>query len=175
MQRKQTVDWVVADFFTHNYRISGRVSTKQRKLASQLNDQSTAFVQIDEAYVSNIQQPAEIATSHSASILYKCNITAVVVARREDGLPRELSYGTYLDAYMGRTFLTIPSFEVEGDLRLSSKLDLRMVLTSGTDDFVIVLDGRMKSAVRPDVTFSGGAILVNKDHIGAFCLEDTEI
>jgi len=174
MQEKRNSAWVVADFFTHSYRISGRVQVRYRKLAAQLNDQTSSFIQIEDAYISNTEHPADIATSYAGSIIRKKNITAVVVARQDDGLLKEHSYGSYLGAYTRNVFLTVPSFEVEGYLRLSSKMDLRTVLTSGTDDFIIVLDGQMKSAVRTEITFSGGAILVNKEHIGAFCMEEKE-
>jgi hypothetical protein len=164
--------WLVADFFAHDYRISGRVHVRHSKLPAQLNDSTTSFLQLEDAYVSNILRPAEIVASYTTAILDKRHITAAVVARQEDGLLREYSYGAYLGTYLHRVFITVPSFEIGGSLRLSSKLDLRTVLTTGTDKFVVVLDGEMKAAVRPDVTFSGGAILVNKEYIGAFCVEE---
>jgi hypothetical protein len=163
---------LVADFFTHSYRISGRVDVHQSKLADQLNDHTTAFLKLEDVYVSNIEHPADITASHPTSILHKHNITAVVVVHQEDGLPREHSYGSYFGTYLRRVFITIPSFEIEGHLRLSGRLDLRTVLTTGTDDFVSILDGRMRCSVRPDVTFTGGAMLVNRDHIGAFWVEE---
>jgi len=174
MQEQPISIWVVADFFTHSYRISGRVNVRYRKLAAQLNDQNSAFIQLEDAYISNIEHPADIATSYADAVIRKRNITAVIVSRQEDGLMKEHAYGSYLGAYVRKVFLTVPAFEIEGHLRLSGKLDLRTVLTSGTDDFIIVLDGQMKSSVRTDVTFTGGAILVNKDHVGAFCIVKEE-
>ena len=166
-----TSQWLVADFFVHNYRISGRVHVRYHKLAGQLNDQNTSFIQLQEVYVANAQRPAEIIANYMDSSLYKRNITAAVVTRREDGLMREHAYGSYLGGYVYKAFIVVPAFEITGYLRLSSKLDMRTVLTTGTDDFVIITDGEMRSSVRPDVTFSGGAILVNKTHIGALCAD----
>jgi hypothetical protein len=164
--------WLMADFFAHDYRISGRVHVRYTKLLAQLNDQNTSFLELEDAYISNILRPAEIVASYTIAGLYKKNITAAVVARQEDGLLREYTYGTYLSTYRHKVFITVPSFEINGYLRLSSKLDLRTVLTTGTDNFVVILDGEMKASMRPDVTFSGGAILINKDYVGAFCVEE---
>jgi len=166
--------WLVADFFAHDYRISGRVHVRYSKLLAQLNDQNTSFLELEDAYVSNILRPAEIVASYTIAALYKQNITAAVVSRQEDGLLREYTYGSYLGTYLHKVFITVPSFEISGSLRLSSKLDLRTVLTTGTDKFVVILDGEMKAAVRHDVSFSGGAILINKDYVGAFCVEEKE-
>jgi hypothetical protein len=174
MQERLSSNWLVADFFTHSYRISGRVSVRYQKLADQLNDHTTAFLQLEDAYISNIERPADISASNVTSVLRKHNVTAAIVANQEDGLPREHTYGSYFGAYLCKVFLTVPSFEVEGYLRLSGKMDLRTVLTTGTDDFVTILDGQMKSSARPDVTFAGGVILLNKDHIVSFSIEEEE-
>jgi len=174
MQEQVSSSTLVADFFTHSYRISGRVNVRHRKLADQLNDPTSSFLQIENAYISNIEHPADIATSHTDSVLAKYNVTAVIIPQQEDGLARERSYGSYFGTYTRRVFLTLPGFQVAGSLRLSGKLDLRTVLTTGTDNFIVVVDGEMKSSIRTDVTFSGGAILVNKKHIGAFCIVEEE-
>ena len=172
MQKRLSTAWLVADFFTHSYRISGRVNVRHRKLADQLNDHTTSFLQLEDTYISNIRHPADISANYTTSILRKQNVTAVAVARQEDGLLREHTYGSYLGTYLRKVFLIIPAFEIEGYLRLSGKLDLRTVLTVGTDRFVSVLDGQMKSSLSPDVVFTGGAILVNRDHIGIFNVEE---
>ena len=114
MSEHTRTSWLVADFFTHSYRISGRVDVRRRRLADQLNDHTTAFLQLEDTYVSNIERPADITASHASSILRKNNITAVVVARQEDGVPREHAYGSYFGAYLRKVFVTIPSFEIEG-------------------------------------------------------------
>jgi hypothetical protein len=172
MQEQLGSNWLVADFFTHSYRISGRLSVRYRKLADQLNDHTTAFLQLEDAYISNVERPADISASNITSVLRKANITAAIVANQEDGLPREHTYGSYFGAYVCQVFVTVPSFQIRGHLRLSGKMDLRTVLTSGTDDFVTILDGEMKSSARPDVTFAGGAILLNKEHIVSFSVEE---
>ena len=174
MQKQSSESWLVADFFTHRHRISGRADVRQNKLADQLNDHTTSFLQLEEVYISNIEHPAEVGTHRATAILPKDNLTAIVVSRQEDGLPREHSYGSYYGSYLRQTFITIPSFEVEGHLRLSGRLDLRTVLTTGTENFITILDGQMKSSVNPDVTFAGGAILVNKNCIGSFSVGERE-
>jgi len=172
MENRSSPTWLVADFFTHSYRISGRLNVRHRLLADQLNNPTSDFLQIEDTYISNVEHPADIMASQTSAILYKKNVTTVVTAQQQDGLPREHSYGNYFGAYTRKVFMTVPSFEIEGYLRLSGKLDLRTVLTSGTDDFITILDGSMRFSIRPDISFSGGAILINKRYIGAFCMEE---
>jgi hypothetical protein len=171
MKDRLSSAWLMGDFFTYRHRLSGRVDVRHNKLAAQLNDPTSAFLALEDTYVSNVERPADIVANYTTSILRKQNITAVVLANQEDGLLREQTYGSYFGTYLRKLFITVPSFEVTGYIRLSGKLDLRTVLTSGTDAFIPVLDGEMRSAIRPDVVFTGGAVLVNKDQIGVFCLK----
>jgi hypothetical protein len=170
MQEQLSSAWLVADFFTYRHRLSGRVDVRQHKLAAQLNDPTSSFLALEDAYVSNVERPADIIAGYTSSVLRKQNITAVVLTNQENGLLRGQTYGSYLGTYLRSLFVTVPSFEITGLIRLSSKLDLRTVLTSGTDTFIPVLDGEMRSSIRPDIVFTGGAILVNKGHIGVFCM-----
>ncbi|MCP4542103.1 MAG: hypothetical protein GY832_33685 [Chloroflexi bacterium] len=170
MQERLSSAWLMGDFFTYRHRLSGRVDVRHNKLAAQLSNPTSAFLALEEAYVSNVERPADIVANYSTAILRKQNITAVVLASQEDGLMREQTYGSYFGTYLRKLFITVPSFEVTGYIRLSGKLDLRTVLTTGTDAFIPVLDGEMRSAIRPDVVFTGGAVLINKDQIGVFCI-----
>jgi len=172
MDEQLRTTWLAADFFTYSSRISGHVDVRHRPLADQLNDRTTGFLELEDTYVSSIEYPAEIIASHPNAILRKSKITAVFVAREEDSLQREQTYGSYFGTSLHRVFLTVPSFEIQGYLRLSSKMDLRTILTTGTDDFVPILDGQMRSSIRRDFMFTSGAILVNKDHIEAFWVEE---
>jgi hypothetical protein len=168
MPERSRTDWLVVDFFVHSYRMSGHLDVRHKKLADQLNDRTTAFLSLDNVYISNIERPADIVVSYPSFVLRKRSVTAVVVTRQEDGLLREQSYGSYLGAYSRDVFITIPFFEVKGSVRLSGRSDLRTVLTTGANDFVSILDGQMRSSLHPDVVFTGGVILVNKERIGAF-------
>jgi hypothetical protein len=171
MREKLSSAWLVGDFFTYRHRLSGRVDVRYNKLAAQLNDPTSSFLELEDAYVSNVEHPADIVASYTSAIFRKDNITAVVIANQEDGLLREQTYGSYFGTYLRELFITVPSFEITGYIRLSGKMDLRTVLTTGTDAFIPVLDGEMRSSIRPEVFFTGGAILVNKNQIGVFCLE----
>ncbi|MFW6136010.1 MAG: hypothetical protein ACOC7N_04230 [Chloroflexota bacterium] len=157
---------LVADFFTHSYRISGTVDVHSRKLADQLDDRTTSFLELEDAYVSSLHRPADIIASHTLSILRKERIVAAVVAREEDGLSRQHSYGSYLGGHLQKAVLIVPTFEIRGYLRLPGKRDLRSVLTEG-QLFVPMTEARMSLCWRPDIEFTGGVILINRADVEA--------
>lgn len=171
MQERSLSTELVVDFFTQGHRISGSVDVRHRNLADQLNDQSTSFIPLKNVYVSSVERPADITASHAFSTLRKDSIIAAVVVQQDNGLPREHTYGSYFGTHLRKVFAVVPYFEIEGYLRIAGRWDIRTVLTSGTDDFISVLDGQMRVAAHPETVFAGGAILVNKSHIGALCEE----
>jgi hypothetical protein len=166
MQERVRATQLVADFFTHSYRVSGRVDTRSRKLADQLEDRTTSFLELEDAYVSSLEHPADIIASHTLSILRKERIVAVLVAREEDGLSSRYSYGSYRGGHLQEAVLIIPAFEVQGHLWLSGQRDLRRVVTEG-DQFVPMLDARMTLSGSPGIEFTGELILVNRAQVEA--------
>jgi hypothetical protein len=172
MEEVLQTGWLAADFFLHSYRISGRIDVRRRSLADMLNDRTTGFIQLEDAYVSPIDRPGEIIGTYSASSLTKANVTLVLVPRRDDVLSRKQAYGSYYGTHLRQIFLTVPAFEVVGYLRLSARVDLRRLLSVETEEFIPILDGRVRASIWPDVAFTGGGVLVNKHHIGAFCLAE---
>jgi len=172
MRDRLQTSWLAAEFFTHSHRISGRLDVRQHKLADQLNSQSTQFLQIEDAYISSVEQPTDIVGDHASAFLWKDKILAVLVSNFEDALASQRSYGSSLGSFAWKVFITLPAFEVQGYLQLSSKLDLRVVFTTGTDRFMLVTNGQMQLAARPDIAFNGAAILINKQQIEAFWAEE---
>lgn len=173
MEEIRQVGWLIVDFFTQSYRISGHLDVHRQCLFEMLNDRTTGFLQLEDTYISPIDRPGEILASYPTSMLAKANLTLALVARQEDALSRKQAYGSYTGAYLYNIFLTVPTFEISGYLRISARVDLRRLLVTDTEDFLVVLDGRVRGSIRPDIVFNAGGILVNKRHIGAFCVEES--
>ncbi|MGD2145062.1 MAG: hypothetical protein PVH41_00035 [Anaerolineae bacterium] len=157
---------LMVDFFTRYHRISGSVDVRSRRLADQLEDRTTDFIELEDAYVSRVEYPGDIIASQAVSVLRKETILVAVVAREEDGLTTSQSYGSYLGPHFQTAFLIVSDFEVQGYLRLWGKRHLRSVLTSGKM-FVTVQDGTMRYSGHPEVEFTGAIILVNRTRVEA--------
>lgn len=166
--------WVAADFFTHSYRISGSVDVRRLLLADQLNDRTSSYLMLEDAYVSPIDRPGDITASYAMAVLRKENITMAVLVSRDDGLSKKHSYGSYFGMSLKNVFLTVPQFEVRGLLQIVGKFDLHALLATGTDRFMPLLDGTTFASIKPDIQFDGGMILVNKDAVGVMCIMEDE-
>lgn len=167
--------FVAADFLAHNYRISGEVNVRSRPLADSLNDVTTDYIEIENIYVSPIQNPADIKASYPRGSLLKDNISMVVVAREEDGLSKATTYGDYLGRYTLRPmFLTMPGFEVRGFLEMASKTDIRSYMVTYADRFIPVIEAKAIVTLNPAIRFEGGMILANRQSVGIICMVEEE-
>jgi hypothetical protein len=166
--------FVTADFLTNEYRISGEVSIRLRPLSDSLNDVTTDYLEIENIYVSPIQQPADIKAHYQYGSLSKENIVMVILARLEDGLSRSSSYGDYVGHIVHDVFLTVPSFEVRGSLATRGKIGLRDYMAMQAERFIPIAEATATVSLAPNIRFQGGMLLVNKSHIGIICMSGEE-
>ncbi len=164
---------LAADFFTTAYRMSGHVDTGKRRLADILSDRLSDFLLLKDVYVSRIYKPGEIVAYYQVGSLIKERITFVVLPTEADGLSKDHTYPA-LTRQMRRVFITVPSFELQGSLKVVGKLDLQALLATGTDRFMPLLKATASSSLLPQVQFSGPVILVNKSSVELFCVADKD-
>jgi len=162
--------FVAADFFTHTYRISARADTRKRSLADHLNDRLTSYLELHETFVSRLHKPSEIVASYKLASLRKDGITFAVLAAEEETSERH-AYG-YFAKQLYDVFLTVPSFEIRGKLRAIGKLDMQVLLVKGTENFISIGNPVASPCLFPDITFTGGTVLVNKSRIELFCISE---
>jgi hypothetical protein len=164
---------LAADFFTTAYRVSGHVDTGNRRLADILSDRLSDFLFLEDIYVSRIYKPGEITATYKTGTLIKNQIAFVVLPTEADGLSKDHIYSA-LSRQMREVFITVPSFEIKGSLRVVGKLDLQALLAIGTHQFLPLLDATAVSSLLPQAQFSGPVILVNKSSVELFCIADQD-
>ncbi|MFP4393846.1 MAG: hypothetical protein ACLFTI_01170 [Anaerolineales bacterium] len=157
---------ISADFFTQGYRISGIFNMHKRLLADIVYDPTTDYIEIYDAYVSPIMDPARISAHYNSTLVTKPHLDFFLTTNLKDGLRRDQQYGHSLQRYP--VFITVPFFEITGEI-LSSMHSFRgrLFLTeAGT--FITVLNITARSTFNPDVVYEGAVAQVNREKIGCF-------
>ncbi len=161
---------LTADFFTHSYRISGRVGIGASGIYGILGDTTTEYMELEDAYVSRINDPAKIVAHYALSALRKNRISFIVLNRREEGISVVRATARYTQTKSYPIFITVPFFEIRGKIEVPGKLDsLQNVLVQTTGRFFPIFEATASASLFPDVGFSGEAIVVNKDTVEIFC------
>jgi hypothetical protein len=160
------------DIFTDAYRISGRAAVGAGGIHSELGNPNSDFLELQSAYVSRIHQPGEIVANYSQGAFRKDNINFIVLQDRRDGVP--VGSGGVRSIYTrGRpvpVFITVPSFEIQGELFYEGKPSPNAILVHSIGRFQLIFSSKASASLYPDISYSGDLILVNKERIGIICL-----
>ncbi|HDQ34742.1 MAG TPA: hypothetical protein ENN14_00325 [Chloroflexi bacterium] len=162
---------IVVDFFAHGYRVSGNYKARQRPLGDAIYDNTTSYLMVEDAYFSTVTKPADITASYPVATIVKQNLSLALTGNTDDALRRDQKYGSYLGLKLIPVFITLSAFELKGSLRIPGRLDVRVILSTQTETFITLVDVTVRSTYKTDVTFTGGAALVNKTHIGFMGLQ----
>ena len=162
---------LTADIFADSHRISTQMALRGRVLSDVLNDTSTSYLELDIAYVSRIDHPGEILADYALSIVRKDRLTFVVVAT---GLEMALKQSATAYTYRRQwpVFVTVPGFEITGQIEAPANVDLKSLMAVGVDRFVPVFNGTATLSMNQAIQFSGEVILINKTAIEVFCIGD---
>ena len=160
------------DIFTDAYRVTGRVSVRGGGLQSELGDPNTDYLDLHDAYISRIHQPGEIIASYNLGSFRKENINFIVLQDRRDGVPVGSSHATsvFMRGRPVPAFVTVPSFEIRGEIMYEGKPTPGAVLVQSIGRFQAIFTAEASASLYPEISYSGDLVMVHKDRVGIFCI-----
>jgi hypothetical protein len=164
--------YVSGDFMTATYRVSGEVSLRGDPLLDQLNDHHALFLTLERVFVSPLLNPAVLTGNFQTGEIRKDAVGIVVLKEERTGLPyRE-------GRYKGRDHKDYPvmfvtaGFEVRGALRLHPSVNIPNFVRTTPEHFIPIFGATATLTARREITFEGGAILLNRNQIEVFAMGD---
>lgn len=167
--------YVQLDLFTGTHRVTGRAVVSAGGIHGELGNTMTDFLELKEPYISQIQRPGEIVANFKEGSFIKENILFIVLGDVQDGIPTgggRLS-SVYLQGRPLKIFLTVPSFEIQGEIRLRGTLSTGSIIAQTEGNFLLVFNATASASQYADIFYEGGLMLVRKDRINMLCV-DTE-
>jgi hypothetical protein len=161
------------DFFVGSYRLSAAVKTYKRTLIDILADQMTNYLDLEDVYVSRINNPGHIVATYETGSLVKDEINLILLSSETDSVSKDRFYAP--NRARLPIFVTTPSFEVQGEFQWLKDLNTRKILATDTQRFLTVLNGTATNTFAPEVTFQSPAILINKSKIEFFCIDSADL
>lgn len=160
------------DLFTDAYRVTGHASVGAGGIQAELANPNSNYLELEDAYISRMHQPGEIVASYHVCAFRKDNISFILLQDRREGIAMGTQHGPSIFT-RGRTvnaFVTVPAFEITGDILHDGKMAPRDILVQSPGNFQPFFAGHASAAMHPNITYSGDLILVHKELIGIFCL-----
>jgi hypothetical protein len=161
------------DLFTDAYRITGRAIVGAGGIQAELESSSSSFLEMEDVYISRINEPGVIVANYPAAVFRKENINFLIVQDRRQGSGgggAQHSRSLYTRGRPLSIFLTVPSFEIRGEIQQEGKVVLRELLAKSLGQFQPLQAAQAWASLYPDISYSGDLLFVHKDRIGIFCL-----
>lgn len=161
------------DLFTDAYRVTGQALVGAGGIHAELSNPNSKFLELQDAYISRIHEPGEIVASYKTAAFRKDNMNFIVLQDRREGIAVGTQHGRSVFT-RGRpiaAFLTVPSFEIEGEINFEGKATPRDILVKSMGSYQPIFAARATASLYPEISYSGDLILVHKDRIGVFGLD----
>lgn len=159
---------VTVDFFTNSYRFSASVVVYNRQLIDVLSDRMSDYLDLVDIYVSRINKPGDIVNTYQRGSLVKDEVNFILLSSESQARSKERYFVP--NRVSLPIFLTIPSFEIEGQFQWMGDLEVKKILTTETHSFLPILEATASNAIVPEINFQGPTILVNKSKIELLCI-----
>ena len=156
-----------ADFFSETHRLSCRLQVGPSGLLRLLNDANSSLLEVENAYVSRIQQPAKIINHFDKVSLNKANLAFAIVNRREDLGVAAVTQSAYSRLVNVSVEALTATYEITGQVEVANKLDAGSLLVGGTSKFVPFYKATAVPTLYPDATFTGEVIVINRTLVEA--------
>ena len=138
------------DIFTDDYRVTGRVRLPASGgLIAELNDPEAPYLVMEDAYLSRIHAPGKIVINYSHAAFRKSNIYFIVLQDRQDGMNANATNDrpSSLHGKPAKAFLTLPSFEVKGEIMYADKPEPSAILIHSPGRFQSIFSARASASL----------------------------
>jgi hypothetical protein len=153
------------DLLTDTHRISCRLEAGNLGIVGVLNDINTSAFQVEDAYISRLQQPAKIIEHRPTVFIVKSTLSLALVARREEIGPQGLARGGYTQLMPFPVLMTTSAFEIRGTLELPGKLDVGALLTIGTGKYLLAYKVNVIATAQSDIPYTSEVLIINRNSI----------
>lgn len=168
-ERTRVVKHITGDFFTGAFRMTGRMSVGASGAIGLFNDSTRSATQIDDVYLSYVNEPASILAHYPNVRVAKTGLEALLVAKRDEIGPAGIARAGYTRIATFPVLVTTDAFEIRGIVELPGKYDPDIFLVEAAARYFPVYNVTINACVRPDAKYSGEAVLINRSKVTAFC------
>ncbi len=153
---------IIADLLTDTHRISCRIDAGSLGIFGMLNDSNTSVFQVEDAYISRLQQPAKIVEHRPTAFVAKALVAVGLLARREDLGLKGLAHTGYTQVNQYPVLITTSAFEIRCQLEMAGKLEVAVLLSGGTGRFLAAYKANLLATALPDIPYTSEVVFINR-------------
>ncbi len=162
---------IPVDILTSSYRVVGRVTISSNGAMGLLNDPTRSYLEVVDARLARIHMPTKLVDHFEVVRMFKRQIFAVALARREDLGPSGIVRAGYsmLKEYPVR--ITTQVYDLEGTIEYPGRFDFAVLMTEGTRDFVPIFNATLTAILIPALRVESPGMLFNRTLVDLLALQ----
>ncbi len=171
----RTHRFVPADILTSSYRVVGKVMVSTNGVMGMMNDPTHSYLEVHDARLARIHMPTKLVDHFEIVRMFKHQIFAVALARREDLGPQAVVRGGFTAVTEYPVRLTTQVYEIEGKLELPGRFEFSALMAEGTRDFIPTFDAVLTAILIPNLHVESPGMLFNRKQVDLLALQGQRV
>lgn len=172
----RTHRFLPADILTSSYRVVGKVMVTTNGVMGMMNDPTHSYMEVHDARLARIHMPTKLVDHFEVVRMFKRQVFAVALARREDLGPQMVVRGGFGTVSEYAVRLTTQVYEIDGKLEVpGSRFDFSAIMSEGSRDFVPVFDANLTAILIPNLRVESPGMLFNRTQVDLLALQNQRV
>jgi hypothetical protein len=172
----RTHRFLPVDILTSSYRVVGKVMVTSNGVMGMMNDPTHSYMEVHDARLARIHMPTKLVDHFELVRMFKRQIFAVALARREDLGPQMVVRGGFGSVSEYPVRLTTQVYEIDGKLEVSGgRFDFSALMSEGSRDFVPIFEASLAAILIPNLRVESPGMLFNRTQVDLLALQSQRV
>jgi hypothetical protein len=171
----RTHRFLPADILTSSFRVVGKVTVSTNGVMGLMNDPTHSYMEVMDARLARIHMPTKLVDHYEVIRLFKRQVFAIALARREDLGPQAVVRGGFSTVTEYPVRLTTQVYEIEGKIEYPGRFDFSALMAEGTRDFVPIFDVTLTAVLIPTLRVESPGMLFNRTQVDILALQGQRV
>lgn len=158
----RTHRFLPTDMLTSSYRVVGKVMVSTNGVMGLMNDPTHSYLEVHDARLARIHMPTKLVDHFEIIRMFKQQIFAIALARREDLGPQAVVRGGFASVTEYPVRVTTQVYEIDGKLELPGRFDFSALMAEGSRDFIPIFDAVLNAILIPNLRVESPGMLFNR-------------
>lgn len=164
-----------ADILTSSYRVVGKVTVSTNGVMGLMNDPTHTYIEVLDARLARIHMPTKLVDHYEVVRMFKRQVFAIALARREDLGPQAVVRGGFSAVTEYPVRVTTQVYEIEGKVEYPGRFDFSALMAEGTRDFVPIFDATLTAVLIPNLRVESPGMVFNRTQVDILALQGQRV
>jgi hypothetical protein len=171
----RTHRFLPADILTSSYRVVGKVAVSTNGVMGLMNDPTRTYMEVHDVRLARIHMPTKLVDHFEVIRMFKRQVFAIALARREDLGPLAVVRGGFSSITEYPVRITTQVYEMDGKLEVPGRFEFSAVMAEGSRDFIPIFDVVLTAILIPNLHVESPGMLINRNQVDLLALQGQRV